>query len=113
MQKNSHKHSAKSNDNHSEARQELAKHLVVLRKKADLTQIDVAGQLGYSSAQFVSNWERGVSSPPLAAIKKLSKLYSVDPGIFLDLLIAASQEQVEETLRHQFKSIVKKNLKKA
>src|SRR5262245_30798703 len=35
------------------------------RKKRKLSQWAVAQQLGYSSAQFISNLERGISPPPV------------------------------------------------
>jgi len=46
-----------------------------LRIQAGVSQRDVADQLGYSTPQFISNWERGVSCPPYKSIKKLSVMY--------------------------------------
>ncbi len=34
------------------------------RVSAGLTQLDVTNALGYTTAQFCSNWERGISIPP-------------------------------------------------
>lgn len=48
-----------------------------LRINAGLSQVMVADELGYGSAQFVSNWERGLSIPPKDAIKTLAKVYCV------------------------------------
>lgn len=48
------------------------------RIKAGLSQGELAEALGYKSAQFVSNWERGVSSPPLALLRKLATVLGVD-----------------------------------
>ena len=50
-----------------------------MRRKVGLSQRDVASKLGYSTPQFISNWERGVSYPPLGGIKKLAQLYKVVP----------------------------------
>ena len=47
------------------------------RLEANLTQWDVAQHLGYSTPQFVSNWERGVSAPPLATWPRLCKILRV------------------------------------
>ena len=42
---------------------ELAKYLKEKRLAANLSQINIAHRLGYGSAQFISNWERGVAWP--------------------------------------------------
>jgi hypothetical protein len=34
--------------------------------------------MGYSTAQFVSNWERGLSLPSHHCMKKLSQIYRMD-----------------------------------
>jgi ribosome-binding protein aMBF1 (putative translation factor) len=36
------------------------------RENAGLTQKQIADGLGYTTAQFVSNWERGIAMPPLS-----------------------------------------------
>lgn len=51
--------------------------LKVLRKKARLTQQEVADALGYASPQFVSNWERRKANAPEDKFKELSRLYDV------------------------------------
>jgi transcriptional regulator with XRE-family HTH domain len=43
----------------------LASFLKERRIAAGLSQIDVSRKLGYTSAQFVSNWERGIAKPRL------------------------------------------------
>jgi len=55
----------------------LADFLKQKRVAAGLSQRDVADKLGYSTPQFISNWERGVSHPPINALKKLGELYKV------------------------------------
>lgn len=47
------------------------------REKAKLSQKEVSDHFGYKTPQFVSNWERGVSHPPVESIKKLSKFINV------------------------------------
>ena len=44
---------------------ELGLYFRDMRKKAGLSQLEVSKRLGYGSAQFVSNWERGLASPPI------------------------------------------------
>jgi len=48
-----------------------------MRVTAKLTQKQVANEFGYTTAQFVSNWERGLVDVPLSTLKKLSKLCNV------------------------------------
>jgi transcriptional regulator with XRE-family HTH domain len=58
----------------------LAKYLKKARLDASLTQNEVAAKLGFSSAQYVSNWERGLAAPPLENLAKLIELYGLDPN---------------------------------
>ena len=48
-----------------------------LREKQKLSQGEVATAMGYKSPQFISNWERGLSSPPLKALVKLADIYDI------------------------------------
>ena len=52
---------------------ELAKGLKQKRVAAGLSQRDVSDELGYSTPQFISNWERGISCPPRRIIEKTWK----------------------------------------
>lgn len=74
-------------------RQSLGKHLKEIRAKANLSQGEVAKRLGYSSPQFISNIERGISVAPLNLLAKMTKLYKSDPKI-LAKIILKSQEQL-------------------
>ena len=47
------------------------------RKKAGLTQADLAYALGFTSAQFISNLERGICKLPIRHIPKAAKLLKV------------------------------------
>jgi len=52
-----------------------AKYFKNKRVELNLTQAELAEELGFSSPQIVSNWERGICSPPLnAAYKMVHKL---------------------------------------
>lgn len=64
------------------------------RTTVGLSQADVAKVLGYSTPQFISNWERGISSPPINILKKLGQLYKV-----------TSEEIFEVTLRDKVQGI--------
>lgn len=60
----------------------MTEHLVTLRKKAGLSQGDVAEQLNVSR-QAVSRWETGLALPSTDNLTRLSMLY----GVSLDDLI--------------------------
>lgn len=81
---------------------QLSEFLKAKRIAADLTQMDVARNLGYSSAQFISNWERGLSSPPIDTIKKLCSLYSVKIEDLYEIVLEVSIEEVKRDLQMKF-----------
>lgn len=47
------------------------------RVAAGLSQRDVSNKMGYSTPQFISNWERGVSLPPMKSFKKLASILKI------------------------------------
>ncbi len=69
----------------------LAKLFKQKRMAAGYSQIEVSKKLGYASAQYVSNWERGLSVPPVRTMKILIKLYKLSVDELYKLLL-------EETL---------------
>lgn len=75
----------------------IGQELKRLRIKAGLKQKEVAKQLGYTSPQFISNWERDVSSPPVKTIKQLAALYKTSPErLFLKIQKAVIQHMQDE-----------------
>lgn len=84
---------------------ELSAVLKSRRTASGLTQNDVAKKLGYSSPQFVSNWERGLSCPPVSAISRLSGLYKVSEKELFELILEATVNRVEQSLRTEFKTV--------
>lgn len=78
----------------------MAQFLKERRMKVGLTQSDVARKLGYSSPQFVSNWERGLASPPVFILRDLTKIYKVAADEMFDLLL----EEVKFDLQKEFYS---------
>ncbi len=87
---------------------DLSKFLRESREKAGLTQMDVADRLGYSSAQFISNWERGLSSPPMKTLNTLAQMYKVGTEEIFQSILAITISTTEESLRRQYKSVVRK-----
>ncbi len=71
----------------------LGSFLKEARVNKSLSQWDVAKKIGYSSPQFISNLERGISSPPLKLLKVLVDLYDVSPKELVQV-IAEEQERI-------------------
>jgi transcriptional regulator with XRE-family HTH domain len=81
-------------------RGQLASFLKEKRVTAGLTQSQVAEKLGYSSPQFISNWERGLASPPVFILRDLTKMYKVSADEMFKLLMS----EMERDLHRQFYS---------
>lgn len=68
------------------------------RLDAGLSQLDVARVLGYASPQFVSNWERGLVSPPLETIAVLIDLYKIPANEVVNKILAETRAYLESHL---------------
>lgn len=76
----------------------------IYRLSVSLSQREVANALGYSTPQFISNWERGISNPPISIVKELAKLYKITPEEIIKKL-----EEIEiYQLRIKYKKLLKK-----
>ena len=82
------------------------------RIKAGLSQEDVAYALNYSSIQIVSNWERGLCSPPAKILKKLTQLFKVNKTEVMHFLTEQSQLEYKVLLGIKVKKKSKKKKKK-
>jgi len=78
----------------------LSQFLKKKRMEAGLTQSEVASELGYSSPQFISNWERGLANPPVFILRNLTKLYKVPADEMFNKLLS----EVERDLHREFYS---------
>lgn len=76
----------------------LAEFLRKKREESGLTQKEISDSLGYTSPQFVSNWERGVSSPPLNCLAKLVELYKMNPKEIIDIMMKEQEALLKSTL---------------
>lgn len=56
----------------------LAKNIRYLRRKKNLSQDQIAEQLGYKSYTTIQKWEMGTSEPPISKLRALSELLGVD-----------------------------------
>ncbi|MGE0632592.1 MAG: helix-turn-helix domain-containing protein [Pseudobdellovibrionaceae bacterium] len=89
---------------------QLAEYLTEKRLNAGLTQTEIARVLGYTTSQFISNWERGLSAPPLEVIKKLAKLYHVSSDELFKVFLEDSVAQFEANLVRQFYGTTRKRV---
>lgn len=80
------------------------------RIKAGLSQGKVAKHLGYTTPQFVSNWERGLCSPPISTLKRLSKIYGIEIHNFYDIYLQVKISEIEAEIKE--KLFGKKKVKK-
>lgn len=69
------------------------------RLAAGLTQWDIANLAGYTTAQFVSNWERGMSAPPNEALPILCKALRIGQRELLRVMDSYTDLIAEEQKR--------------
>lgn len=82
------------------------------RENQKLSQSEVSSHLGYSTPQFISNWERGVSQPPVVIIKTLAKLYKIDAEVLFNIILDEQIEATRKSLRQKFMSSSSKGLRR-
>lgn len=68
----------------------VAKNIVELRKKNNITQLELAQKLNYSD-KAVSKWERGESLPDIVVLKNIADLFDVS----VDYLLAQDHKTIE------------------
>mgnify|MGYP003874816653 FL=1 len=76
-----------------------------MRLRSGLTQDELARKLSYSSAQFVSNWERGISLPPLDIMAKLCVVCKTSPDDLVDVLYSY-QEEVLKLQKQELRKVL-------
>lgn len=69
------------------------------RSEAGLSQLELARELGYSSPQYVSNWERGICGPPLDKLYELSKSLKIDANTLLTMILDETESYLRSELR--------------
>lgn len=88
-------------------REDLGVFIKNTRLTQGYSQAELATILGYTSPQFISDWERGVSSPPVKKLPELSKVLNVKVDILFNLLVTLATEQLVSNLSKEFKQIKK------
>ena len=69
------------------------------REKSGLSQLALAKKLGFSSPQYVSNWERGICGPPIEKLGVMSNVLVIKPEILLRMIL----NETEDYLRIELK----------
>lgn len=75
-------------------RKRFGRRLARMRQRAKLKQTDLSRVLQYSSAQFVSNWERGISYPPVEAMPVLARALKVPARELVNIAYAAKHAEL-------------------
>jgi transcriptional regulator with XRE-family HTH domain len=73
------------------------------RSNAGLTQLEVADALGYSSPQFISNFEAGIAVPPLSKIVALERIYKFDVMALMKVILDTERSHVVESVQKKTK----------
>ncbi|MBY0413061.1 MAG: helix-turn-helix transcriptional regulator [Bdellovibrionales bacterium] len=84
-------------------RESLGVFIKKMRLQRGYSQAELATNLGYMSPQFISDWERGISSPPVKKLTELADLLDVKVDIIFELLVTLATEQLVENLSNEFK----------
>lgn len=79
----------------------LGEYLKTMRTNANLTQRQVSLALDYSSAQFISNFERGIAVPPLKKLKVLVKMYEMQVETVMEMILDAEREIMTSELKQK------------
>ena len=79
-------------------RKKLGEFLRERREKSGLTQSDVSARLGYSSPQFISNIERGVSVVPLKTLARMIHFYKANPDDAARIILESQRKLLRDKL---------------
>lgn len=76
----------------------LGQYLKAQRIKSRITQVKLGKALGYTCSQYISNYERGLSDPPLNKAGQICNLLDVDKKKYKALLLRQYRAKVEKVL---------------
>ena len=77
----------------------LGSYLKQRRQEVGLSQSEVARELGYSSPQLISNWERQLCHPPLSKLNKITKLYRIKSTQLIELMVRDYENLIQSKAR--------------
>ena len=73
--------------------------LAKARTDSGISQLQLARELGYTSPQYVSNWERGICGPPLDKLFELSKTLKISPQTLMSMILTETESYLRNELR--------------
>lgn len=86
----------------------IGRYLKDKRMDKGLSQIEVAKVLSCKS-QFISNWERGLCTPPWEYLKTIVRLYQVPERDIMDFLLTEQEKMIRKNLGFKVKKSVRKH----
>lgn len=89
-------------------RERLSLYLKNKRVSANLSQAALAEQLGYTTPQFVSNWERGACSPPPDKFYEIVSILKINKDEFVDLLLDIEEQSLRSLLFRSKRTLKRK-----
>jgi len=78
---------------------EYGKKMRGFRQESGLTQSGLARRLGLTSAQFVSNIERGIALLPATFVPKVSRMYGIKKQTLIDLYTDAKNYEYTQRVK--------------
>lgn len=82
----------------------LADFLKDKRIESGFSQKNISDKLGYSTPQFISNWERGLSQPPISSLKKIADVYKTSADELFEIYLEQTIQDITADLRRKFAS---------
>ena len=86
----------------------LSSYLYEKRVSKGITQGDLANMLGYSSPQFISNWERGLAKPPFDTLRRMIIILELDADKLAAILMKIEEQRIREYIYGEAKISPKK-----
>lgn len=86
-------------------KQVIANNITKYRKRAKLTQVELAEKLNYSD-KAISKWERGDSLPDIIILNDIAKLFNVT----LDSLVSDKEEKAMKSYKCYFQKFYSPNM---
>lgn len=71
----------------------IGKRIAQARKQAGLTQEELMELIGRKNVKSISDWERGISTPPKKTLEKIANIC----GVSFDSIYTANDAQTEES----------------
>ena len=82
------------------------------RMEQGLSQGDVAKLLGYSSPQYISDWERGESAVPMKKLIELARHLNIDQDQLFDMLLEFATTRLAADMTAEYESLSKSRPRK-